>query len=151
MSLTAWTSAGSFTLGAHAAAHATARERCRAVIATRDTLTADLCNLGFEVLPSAANFIFARHPQRDAAELAKALREESIIVRHFKLPRIDQFLRITIGTPEESNAQVPPLALDQRRRLIPRHVRDVVDMQLARAAEPGPVISRHLLPIRRAR
>ena len=76
-------------------------ECCRAVIATRDTLTAELQSLGFEVLPSAANFIFARHPQRDAAQLAAALRENSIIVRHFKLPRIDQFLRITIGTDAE--------------------------------------------------
>lgn len=80
-------------------------ERCRqAVIATRETLSADLTGLGFEVLPSAANFIFVRHPQRDAAELAKALRERSIIVRHFKLPRIDQFLRITIGTDGECKA-----------------------------------------------
>lgn len=77
---------------------------CRKVIATRDTLTADLSKLGFEVLPSAANFIFARHAQRDAAELAKALRERSIIVRHFKLPRIDQFLRITVGTDDECRA-----------------------------------------------
>jgi len=77
---------------------------CRAVIATRDTLTAELTELGFEVLPSAANFIFARHPQRDAAELAKALRERNIIVRHFKLPRIDQFLRITVGTDGECQA-----------------------------------------------
>ncbi|HSN63209.1 MAG TPA: histidinol-phosphate transaminase, partial [Azonexus sp.] len=67
-------------------------ERTRqAVIATRDTLTAELQSLGFDVLPSAANFIFARHPQRDAAQLAQALRERSIIVRHFRLPRIDQF------------------------------------------------------------
>jgi len=77
---------------------------CGAVIASREKLTTELCGLGFEVLPSAANFVFARHPQRDAAELAKALRERSIIVRHFKLPRIDQFLRITIGTPEECAA-----------------------------------------------
>ena len=77
---------------------------CRAVIATRDTLTAELRGLGFEVLPSGANFIFARHPQRDAAELAKALRDKSIIVRHFKLPRIDQFLRITVGTGDECKA-----------------------------------------------
>ena len=70
---------------------------CNAVIATREKLSAELRSLGFEVLPSAANFIFARHPQRDAAEMAKALREKSIIVRHFKLPRIDQFLRITPG------------------------------------------------------
>ena len=62
-----------------------------------------------QVLPSAANFIFARHPQRDAAELAKALRERSIIVRHFKLPRIDQFLRITVGTAAECAALVEAL------------------------------------------
>jgi len=80
-------------------------ERTRqAVIATRDTLTAELCSLGFEVLPSAANFIFARHPGRDAAALAQALRERSIIIRHFKLPRIDQFLRITVGTDAECKA-----------------------------------------------
>lgn len=77
---------------------------CTAVIASRETLSAELARLGFEVLPSAANFIFARHPQRDAAELAKALRERSIIVRHFKLPRIDQFLRITIGSTAECEA-----------------------------------------------
>jgi len=80
-------------------------ERTRqAVIATRNTLTAELQALGFEVLPSAANFIFARHPQHDAAKLAQALRDRSIIVRHFKLPRIDQFLRITVGTDAECKA-----------------------------------------------
>jgi histidinol-phosphate aminotransferase len=67
-------------------------------------LTAELQSLGFAVLPSAANFIFARHPQRDAAQLAQALREQNIIVRHFKLPRIDQFLRITVGTAAECAA-----------------------------------------------
>jgi histidinol-phosphate aminotransferase len=77
---------------------------CEAVIATRETLSAALDQLGFEVLPSAANFIFARHPQHDAAQLALALREKKIIVRHFKLPRIDQFLRITVGTDEECKA-----------------------------------------------
>lgn len=80
------------------------RQCCAAVIATREALTADLAVLGFEVLPSAANFIFARHPGRDAAELAKALRERSIIVRHFKLPRIDQYLRITIGSDADCQA-----------------------------------------------
>jgi histidinol-phosphate aminotransferase len=80
-------------------------ERTRqAVIATRDALTAELQALGFDVLPSAANFIFARHPQRDAAQLAQALRDRNIIVRHFKLPRIDQFLRITVGTDAECKA-----------------------------------------------
>ena len=64
----------------------------------------ELVALGFEVLPSAANFIFARHPQHDAAQLAQALRKQSIIVRHFKLPRIDQFLRITVGADAECKA-----------------------------------------------
>lgn len=80
------------------------QQTCNAVIATRDALTTNLGKLGFEVLPSAANFVFARHPQRDAGELAKALRERNIIVRHFKLPRIDQFLRITVGTDRECAA-----------------------------------------------
>jgi histidinol-phosphate aminotransferase len=85
-------------------------EHCRrAVIATRDALSAELASLGFEVLPSAANFIFARHPQHDAAALAAVLRERSIIVRHFKLPRIDQFLRITVGTDDECSALVAAL------------------------------------------
>jgi histidinol-phosphate aminotransferase len=82
---------------------------CQAVIATREALTAKLEELGFAVLPSAANFIFARHPQHDAAELAKALREKNIIVRHFKQARIDQFLRITIGTKAECSTLVDAL------------------------------------------
>ncbi|MFZ2268542.1 MAG: histidinol-phosphate transaminase [Azonexus sp.] len=85
--------------------------QCRAaVITTRDTLSTELADLGFNVLPSAANFIFARHSGHDAAELARALRERSIIVRHFKQPqRIDQFLRITIGTDTECQALVNAL------------------------------------------
>lgn len=81
----------------------------QAIVASRDTLTAALIQLGFEVLPSAANFIFARHPQYDAAQLAQALREKNIIVRHFKLPRIDQFLRITVGTDAECTALIAAL------------------------------------------
>jgi histidinol-phosphate aminotransferase len=79
------------------------------VIATRKTLVADLQALGFEVLPSAANFIFARHPSHAGASLASGLRERAIIVRHFKLPRIDEFLRITVGTPEQYAALVSAL------------------------------------------
>lgn len=80
------------------------------VIATREQLSADLRKLGFEVLPSAANFIFARHPAHDAAKLALALRERNIIVRHFKLPRIDQFLRISIGSNEQCRLLTAALA-----------------------------------------
>ncbi|NTV96849.1 MAG: histidinol-phosphate transaminase [Thiobacillus sp.] len=81
----------------------------QAVIASRDWLTAEMSGLGFDVLPSAANFIFARHPEHDAGELAKALRERSIIVRHFRLPRIEQFLRITVGTDAQCQALVAAL------------------------------------------
>lgn len=81
----------------------------QAVIRSRATLIAGLEELGFEVLPSAANFIFARHPQRDAATLAAQLRECKIIVRHFKQQRIDQHLRISIGTDQECAALVSAL------------------------------------------
>ncbi|MDO8261666.1 MAG: histidinol-phosphate transaminase [Gallionella sp.] len=82
---------------------------CRAVIASREKLVKELKALGFEVLPSTANFIFVRHPQHDAQESALALRQRSIIVRHFKLPRIEQFLRITVGTDEQCAALVVAL------------------------------------------
>ncbi|HRX69750.1 MAG: histidinol-phosphate transaminase [Candidatus Competibacteraceae bacterium] len=85
-------------------------ERTRqAVIANRVELTAALIELGFTVLPSAANFVFARHPQRDGAGLMDILRKRSIIVRHFHLPRIDQFLRITVGAPEQNAALLTAL------------------------------------------
>ncbi|MBU1396502.1 MAG: histidinol-phosphate transaminase [Gammaproteobacteria bacterium] len=72
---------------------------CAKVVATRTRLVAEMEALGFEVLPSSANFIFARHAAHDGAELAAALRERSIIVRHFRQPaRIAPFLRITVGT-----------------------------------------------------
>ncbi|MFV5215982.1 histidinol-phosphate transaminase [Azonexus caeni] len=85
------------------------RQCCAAVIASRESLVGQLAELGFDVLPSAANFIFARHPQRDAGELAQALRAEGIIVRHFRLPRIDQFLRITVGSDEQCSSLVAAL------------------------------------------
>jgi len=80
-----------------------------AVMATRATLVDNLRQLGFEVLPSAANFIFARHPAHDGSRLAAELRQRSVIVRHFKLPRIDQFLRITIGTDDQCNRLIAAL------------------------------------------
>ena len=82
-------------------------ETCRKVVATRDSLVTELRGLGFVVLPSAANFIFARHAERSGAELAAGLRERSIVVRHFAKPaRISDFLRITIGTDEQSQLLV---------------------------------------------
>ena len=57
--------------------------------------------LGFTCLDSEANFIFATHPQYDAGELFKALKEKGIYVRHWDAERISQYLRITVGTREE--------------------------------------------------
>lgn len=85
------------------------RASCARVIASREWLDRALTELGFEVLPSGANFVFARHPKRAGATLAAALRERAIIVRHFKLPRIDDYLRITVGTDEECEALVDAL------------------------------------------
>jgi histidinol-phosphate aminotransferase len=82
---------------------------CSQVIESRNRLTNDLQSLGFDVLPSAANFVFAMHPHRDAAKLAAALREQGIIVRHFKQARIAQYLRITIGTPDQNAALIKAL------------------------------------------
>ncbi|MDQ8036887.1 MAG: histidinol-phosphate transaminase [Pedobacter sp.] len=77
-------------------------QTCAAVIKSRGEVVAGMAALGFEVLPSTANFIFARHAGHDAAALAAKLRERGIIVRHFKSARIEQFLRITIGTDEQN-------------------------------------------------
>lgn len=85
-------------------------QTCNKVIASRELLTTELEKLGFEVLPSAANFVFTRHPQQDAGELAAQLRERGIIVRHFRQPRIEQFLRITVGTDEQNAELIGALA-----------------------------------------
>lgn len=83
---------------------------CRRVIVTKQKLVQDLRGLGFEVLPSAANFVFARVPGRDGGEIAAKLRERSIIVRHFRKPaRIAEFMRITVGTDEQCAGLVEAL------------------------------------------
>ncbi|QWD72523.1 histidinol-phosphate transaminase [Polynucleobacter sp. UB-Raua-W9] len=79
------------------------------VIQTRTKLVSELKALGFETLPSTANFIFTRHPQHAGVKLYQALRDRGIIVRHFKLPRIEDFLRITIGTDVQSGELVATL------------------------------------------
>ncbi len=81
-----------------------------AIITTREALVRSLEVLGFSVLPSAANFILIRHPSHDAAQTAAQLRAKNIIVRHFRLPRIEQFLRITIGTDQQCAALVSALS-----------------------------------------
>jgi histidinol-phosphate aminotransferase len=71
------------------------------IIASREKLVRDLSEIGFEVLPSAANFVFARHPDHRGAKLFAQLREQGVLVRHFRKSRIEDFLRITIGTDQQ--------------------------------------------------
>lgn len=85
------------------------RASCAKVIASRERLTGELQRLGFDVLPSKANFVFARHPGHKAADIFKALRERAIIVRWFDKPRISERLRISIGTDEECDRLVAAL------------------------------------------
>ncbi len=74
-------------------------QRTRSVVMrNRDDLTAELIRLGFDVLPSSANFVFARHTARSGKMLATALRERAVLVRYFAAPRISEHLRITIGS-----------------------------------------------------
>ena len=72
-----------------------------AIVRNRERLTASLVRLGFDVLPSSANFVFARHPGRAGSALAAALRERAVLVRHFSGPRVADFLRITVGSEAE--------------------------------------------------
>ncbi len=82
------------------------------VMTSRSALVLALRTLDFEVLPSGANFIFAKHKTRDGIELTEKLREKNIIIRHFKKPaRIAPYLRITIGTDTQSKALVDALVL----------------------------------------
>ena len=76
-------------------------EGVRKIVETREWAKEELRKLGFVFPDAKANFIFARHPKVDANELFQALKENNIFVRHWNAPRIDQYLRITIGTRKE--------------------------------------------------
>ena len=99
----------SYTLGSLALAGATAAIKDASyydqinsrVIATRSRVSQELEELGFRVLPSQANFLFASPPAKNGHEFYLALRERGILVRHFNKPRIEAFLRISIGTDDE--------------------------------------------------
>jgi histidinol-phosphate aminotransferase len=83
---------------------------CRKIIDSRGRLVAGLRELGFEVLPSAANFVLTRHGDRDASDIAPSLRERGVIVRHFRNPpRVAAYLRITVGTDAQCEALLTAL------------------------------------------
>lgn len=79
------------------------------IIATREWTIRELKQLGFKVLPSQANFVFAEPVGKNAAETAQYLREHKILVRYFNKPRINQFLRITIGTDADMQKMIDVL------------------------------------------
>ncbi len=85
--------------------------RCRqAIIDDRERLRDGLEALGFEVLPSAANFLFVRHPGHRACDLYAGLKADGILVRHFGQPAIEDFLRITVGTRDDCDRLIERLA-----------------------------------------
>jgi len=85
------------------------KQRCQAIIQTRDQLTLQLIRLGFSVLPSAANFVFATHPDQRAEKLYSELKKQGVLVRYFKKARIDNYLRITVGTDEQIDTLISRL------------------------------------------
>jgi histidinol-phosphate aminotransferase len=86
------------------------KETCSKVIATRKRTTVELEKLGFEVLPSSANFVFAKHGSIEAKVLFEGLRGRNIIVRYFDKPRISEYLRISVGTDFEMDSLVSALS-----------------------------------------
>ncbi len=80
------------------------------IIQTREQLIRKLGDLGFITLPSAANFVFTTNPGFDARLLYEELKKKGILIRYFGSPRIEQYLRITVGTPEETESLCDALA-----------------------------------------
>ena len=94
-------------------------QTCQQVISLRESLVNDLNNLSYQVLPSNANFVFARPPEGNASAVASALREQGIIVRHFDKPRINEYLRITVGTAAQHERLIGALTAMQTADAIP--------------------------------
>ena len=78
------------------------QDTCQTIISTRENLVRELNKLNFNVVPSAANFVFVSHANMPAEEIFSKLREKNILVRHWAEPRISNYLRISVGTEEES-------------------------------------------------
>lgn len=85
------------------------KKNCRTIIDNRAYLTDELKMLGFEVLPSSANFLLCKHPEKSGVELFKGLRSKGVLVRRFDINRINEYLRITIGSYDELKTLVEAL------------------------------------------
>lgn len=77
------------------------RETLDKIIKTRERITNELQNFDFEVLPSQTNFVFTKHKEVKSTEIFEYLKAKDIFIRHFSAPRVNDYLRITIGTDEE--------------------------------------------------
>lgn len=77
------------------------KSTCKKVIETRERVTLELEKLGFDVLDSQTNFIFATHNEHNMKSLFEYLKTQKVFIRYFSLPRIENYVRITIGTNEE--------------------------------------------------
>ena len=86
------------------------RVNCQKIMENREWTVKKLENLGFEVIPSMANFVFVKKPGFGGKDLYLALREKGILVRHFEKPRLKDYNRITIGSREQMKALVAALA-----------------------------------------
>lgn len=85
------------------------QDTCRKVIATRERAAEELRKLGFAVSPSLTNFLFVTHPKKEAPVIFEYLRQKNIFIRYFKLPRIENFLRITVGTDAQTDRLIEAL------------------------------------------
>lgn len=85
------------------------QETCRKVIATRERAAEALRGLGFTVSPSLTNFLFVTHSKKEAPVIFEYLRQKNIFIRYFKLPRIDNYLRITVGTDAQMDRMIEEL------------------------------------------
>jgi histidinol-phosphate aminotransferase len=92
--------------------HAYFQEAAQEIQRTREWLAQALKDRGFKVLPSSANFLFASPSHQSAATVQQQLRDRNIVVRHFAKPRLDEYLRISIGTKTECEALLNALDAD---------------------------------------
>lgn len=85
------------------------RVNCQKIMETREWTAKKLVGLGFDVIPSMTNFVFAKHPEIPGRDIYLALREKGILVRHFDRPRLTAYNRITIGSREQMKALIKAL------------------------------------------
>lgn len=85
------------------------KKNCQTIIENREYTVKELKKIGFEILDSSSNFIFAKHPNKDGKAIYLELKERGILVRHFDKPILSQYNRITIGTKEQMQVLIDTL------------------------------------------